>query len=237
VRFRHRHRGRGPVADRRRRAHRRGRAGPRPRTAPRGVRDPRRPGHRRARRPPRGRDDRGRGAARRPAGDGRRQPAPAGPARRGGRRRAPGAERVGGHPGRSPRRRGGRRVMSNPLVVVAATLGLIIASAFFVIIEFALLGARRHRLEADAARSPSARAAIRGLDELTVMLAGAQLGVTACTFALGAVTKPAVDAWLGPALSSLGAPAGVADVVSFALSLLLVTFLHLVAGEMAPKSW
>ncbi|HJC30210.1 MAG TPA: DUF21 domain-containing protein [Candidatus Dietzia intestinipullorum] len=127
--------------------------------------------------------------------------------------------------------------MSNPLVVVAATLGLIIASAFFVIIEFALLGARRHRLEADAARSPSARAAIRGLDELTVMLAGAQLGVTACTFALGAVTKPAVDAWLGPALSSLGAPAGVADVVSFALSLLLVTFLHLVAGEMAPKSW
>src|SRR5699024_641426 len=36
---------------------------------------------------------------------------------------------------------------------------------------------------------------------------------------------------------SLGAPAGVADVVSFALSLLLVTFLHLVAGEMAPKSW
>src|SRR5699024_1350511 len=133
--------------------------------------------------------------------------------------------------------RGGRRIMSNPLVIVAAPLGLIIASAFFVLIEFALMGARRHRLEADAARSPSARAAIRGLDERTVRRAGAQLGVTACTFALGAVTKPAVDAWRGPALRSLGAPAGVADVVSFALSLLLVTFLHLAAGEMAPKSW
>lgn len=126
--------------------------------------------------------------------------------------------------------------MSNPIVVVI-TVGLIVASAFFVITEFSLLGARRHRLEIDAPRSASVRAAIRGIDELTVMLAGAQLGVTACTFALGAVTKPAVDAWLGPALASLGIPVGVAGGASFVLSLLLVTFLHLVMGEMAPKSW
>ena len=127
--------------------------------------------------------------------------------------------------------------MSNPVVVVVITVGLIVASAFFVVIEFSLLGARRHRLEVDAPRSASARAAIRGIDELTVMLAGAQLGITACTFALGAVTKPAVDAWLGPALASLGIPGGVAGGASFVLSLLLVTFLHLVMGEMAPKSW
>ena len=127
--------------------------------------------------------------------------------------------------------------MSNPVVVVVITVGLIVASAFFVVIEFSLLGARRHRLEIDAPRSASVRAAIRGIDELTVMLAGAQLGITACTFALGAVTKPAVDAWLGPALASLGIPVGVAGGASFVLSLLLVTFLHLVMGEMAPKSW
>ena len=127
--------------------------------------------------------------------------------------------------------------MSNPGVVVVVTLALIVASAFFVMIEFSLLGARRHRLEVDADRSASARAAIRGIDELTVMLAGAQLGITACTFALGAVTKPAVDAWLGPALGSLGVPDGIADTAAFILSLLLVTFLHLVVGEMAPKSW
>ena len=127
--------------------------------------------------------------------------------------------------------------MSNPGVVVVVTLALIVASAFFVMIEFSLLGARRHRLEVDADRSASARAAIRGIDELTVMLAGAQLGITACTFALGAVTKPAVDAWLGPALGSLGVPGGIADTAAFILSLLLVTFLHLVVGEMAPKSW
>lgn len=121
--------------------------------------------------------------------------------------------------------------------VTLVTAALIAASAFFVVIEFALLGARRHRLEAQAGQSRSARAALRGMNELTLMLAGAQLGITACTFALGAVTKPAVDAWLSPVLESWGLPVWLAGASAFALSLLLVTFLHLVIGEMAPKSW
>ena len=102
--------------------------------------------------------------------------------------------------------------MDNPLMVAAVTAALIILSAFFVVIEFALLGARQHRLEKDAESSASARAALRGMNELTIMLAGAQLGITACTFALGAVTKPAVDGWLGPVFSSWGAPAQLAAV-------------------------
>lgn len=121
--------------------------------------------------------------------------------------------------------------------VAATTVALIALSAFFVVIEFALIGARRHRLEQDAAESRAARAALRGMNELTVMLAGAQLGITACTFALGAVTKPAVDGWLGPVFASWGLPAWLAGGAAFALSLLFVTFLHLVIGEMAPKSW
>lgn len=127
--------------------------------------------------------------------------------------------------------------MTNPWIVAVATIGLIVLSAFFVVIEFALLGARRHRLEEDATTSRSARAALRGMNELTMMLAAAQFGITACTFALGAVTKPAVDAMLTPALESVGLPLGIADVSSFVVSLLFVTFLHLVVGEMAPKSW
>ena len=127
--------------------------------------------------------------------------------------------------------------MSDGLVVAIATVILIALSAFFVVIEFALLGARRHRLEATAATERSARAALRGVNELTLMLAGAQLGITACTFALGAVTKPALDAWLGPVFSAWGLPEWAAGVLAFALSLLIVTFLHLVVGEMAPKSW
>ncbi len=127
--------------------------------------------------------------------------------------------------------------MNDPIVVLAATALLIVLSGFFVVIEFAMLGARRHRLEEEAGESRSARAALRGVNELTVMLAGAQLGITACTFALGAVTKPAVDTWLEPVFEIFGMPGWLAGGASFALALLAVTFLHLVVGEMAPKSW
>lgn len=127
--------------------------------------------------------------------------------------------------------------MTDPLVITIVTIALIALSALFVIIEFALLGARRHRLEELAPESVSARAALRGMNDLTMMLALAQLGITACTFALGAITKPAVDAWLGPYLVSTGMPMWLAGGASFALSMFFVTFLHLVVGEMAPKSW
>lgn len=127
--------------------------------------------------------------------------------------------------------------MDNPWVVVLVTVAIIVVSAFFVIMEFALLGARRHRLEDAALTSRSARAALWGIDQLTVMMAAAQLGITACTFALGAVTKPAIEAWLSPLLADTGLPGWLAGGGSFILSLLVVTFLHLVIGEMAPKSW
>lgn len=127
--------------------------------------------------------------------------------------------------------------MTDWLIPLIATVAIISLSAFFVIIEFSLLAARRHRLEETAETSRSSRAALRSLNELTVMLAGAQLGITACTFALGAVSKPAVQHALVPVLDSWGLPGWVADTSSYVLSLLLMTFLHLVIGEMAPKSW
>lgn len=125
----------------------------------------------------------------------------------------------------------------NALAVTAVTVALIILSAFFVIIEFSLLAARRHRLEETAESSASSRAALRSLNELTIMLAGAQLGITACTFALGAVTKPAVHYAMTPLFTAWGLAPWVADAVAFTLALVLVTFLHLVVGEMTPKSW
>lgn len=127
--------------------------------------------------------------------------------------------------------------MSDPLIVFVITFALIVLSGFFVIIEFALMGARRHRLEEIALESRSARAALRGMNDLTLMLAGAQLGITFCTFALGAVTKPAVDRWVGPVFTAVGMPEWLADGAAFGFALFFVTFLHLVVGEMAPKSW
>lgn len=126
--------------------------------------------------------------------------------------------------------------MSSTAVIVATAV-ILTASAFFVAVEFALLAARRHRLEKRALTSRAARAALRSSADLTLVLAGAQLGITVCTLALGAITKPAVYLWLTVPLAAVGLPAGAADVAAFLLALFVVTFLHLVVGEMAPKSW
>ena len=127
--------------------------------------------------------------------------------------------------------------MNSPWTILLITTVLIGSSAFFVAVEFALIAARRSRLEDAAATSASARAALRSASELSLLLAGAQLGITACTLLLGAITKPAVHYAITPWLGGLGAPSWAADVGGFMLALMIVTFLHLVIGEMAPKSW
>lgn len=123
------------------------------------------------------------------------------------------------------------------LTVTLVTIALIVLSAFFVAIEFALIAAKRHRLEDLAGTSPAARAALRNASELSLLLAGSQLGITLCTLALGAITKPAMHHALMPLLEATGLPYTAADVAAFILALTIVTFLHLVIGEMAPKSW
>jgi CBS domain containing-hemolysin-like protein len=127
--------------------------------------------------------------------------------------------------------------MNSPWVVLALTVVIVALSAFFVAVEFAALAAKRHRLEEAAPGSRAARAALRNSSELTLLLAGSQLGITAATLALGAISKPAVHHWLTPLFETWGLPLVAADVVGFVLALLVVTFVHLVVGEMAPKSW
>jgi CBS domain containing-hemolysin-like protein len=118
---------------------------------------------------------------------------------------------------------------------LAISATLIALSAFFVAVEFALVAARRYRLEEAAASSASARAALRSAKDLSLLLAGSQLGITLCTLGLGAIGKPAVEELLAPLFGGLGE--GAATALAFVLSLVVVTFLHLVVGEMAPKSW
>ncbi len=115
---------------------------------------------------------------------------------------------------------------------------LLVANAFFVAAEFAIVAAKRHRLEDMAAQgNRAARAAVNASKELSLMLAGAQLGITLCTLALGALAKPAVARLMEPLISRLGAPDLVASALSVAFAVALVVFLHMVVGEMAPKSW
>jgi CBS domain containing-hemolysin-like protein len=120
----------------------------------------------------------------------------------------------------------------------AVTLALLAANGFFVATEFSLVAARRPRLERAAARGGrAAAAAVAGIDELSLTLAGAQLGITMSSLGLGLVSEPVFAGALTPLFHSAGLPEGAAHAVAFVLALALVTFLHMVVGEMAPKSW
>ncbi|MFV2179124.1 CNNM domain-containing protein [Actinomadura sp. LOL_016] len=118
------------------------------------------------------------------------------------------------------------------------TLALLAGNGFFVATEFALVAAKRPRLERAAARgSRAAGTAVAGIDELTLTLAGAQLGITMCSLGLGLVSEPVFAETLTPLVHAAGLPDGASHAAAFVLALALVTFLHMVVGEMAPKSW
>ncbi len=127
--------------------------------------------------------------------------------------------------------------MSFPMALFITFL-LLVGSGFFVAAEFALVAAKRHRMERAAAQGQrGAKSALAGMRELSLMLAGAQLGITLCTLGLGAISKPAISHELDPLLEKLGLPAGLSYGIAFALAMIVVVFLHMVLGEMAPKSW
>ncbi|RZB18863.1 HlyC/CorC family transporter [Streptomyces sp. F001] len=127
--------------------------------------------------------------------------------------------------------------MNFPMALFVTVL-LLIGSGFFVAAEFALVAAKRHRMEKAAAQGQrGAKAALAGMRELSLMLAGAQLGITVCTLGLGSVSKPAISHELDPLLHSLGLPSALSYGVAFAVAMIVVVFLHMVVGEMAPKSW
>ncbi len=127
--------------------------------------------------------------------------------------------------------------MSTPIALVVSIL-LLAANGFFVASEFAIVAAKRHRLEDRAEEgNRSARAAVEASKELSLMLAGAQLGITLCTLALGALAKPAVAHLLEPLIHALGIPDMAVHAIAVVIAVSVVVFLHMVVGEMAPKSW
>lgn len=123
------------------------------------------------------------------------------------------------------------------LGALALMLVLLAGNAFFVGAEFALISARRDRLEALAERGRRrAHTVIAAGEQLSLMLAGAQLGITICSILLGRVAEPAVAHLIDAPMAALGAPSEVVRTVSFILALLIVAFLHVLFGEMVPKN-
>lgn len=125
----------------------------------------------------------------------------------------------------------------SPVIGVPLTLLLLAANAFFVGAEFALISARRSSIEPLAeAGSRRARTTLAAMERVSVMLAGAQLGVTVASLLLGAVSEPAIAHLLEPLFELVALPHAMVHPVSFVVALLLVVGLHVVLGEMVPKN-
>jgi CBS domain containing-hemolysin-like protein len=123
------------------------------------------------------------------------------------------------------------------VVGIVVTLVLLAANFYFVGAEFALISARRSIIEPQAERgSRSAKMALWAIENVSLVMAGAQLGITVCSLALGYVTKPLVKYAVAGPFEAIGIPASWIDPLSYAIALALVTYLHVVFAEMVPKN-
>ena len=115
-----------------------------------------------------------------------------------------------------------------------------IANAFFVAAEFALVGARRSRIDELAQKGAGrARSAQRVLRQLDRYISATQLGITLASLALGWIGEPAVAGAIHRVLAIFGTGAQAAVIETGAaviIAFILITFLHIVLGELAPKS-
>lgn len=126
--------------------------------------------------------------------------------------------------------------MSNQMALLVGIV-LLFANAFFVGAEFALVSARRTQVELRAQQgSAMARTALAAMERVSLVMAGAQLGITICSLGLGAVAEPAIAHLIEPGLHALGVPESLEHPIAFAIALTLVVYLHVVLGEMVPKN-
>ena len=122
-------------------------------------------------------------------------------------------------------------------VQAAAIIGLLVANAFFVAAEFALVSARDFRIEPKArAGNHSAQLALRIKGKIDAYLAACQLGITMASLGLGWLGEPAVAALLGPLLEPLGLPDTTLHTISFLTGFIIFSSLHIVVGEQVPKT-
>lgn len=144
-------------------------------------------------------------------------------------------------PGSTPEFPGLVTTIVNFLIVILLVLG----NGFFVASEFALVAVRKSRIEALAAEgNASAERLLSLLNNLNAYISATQLGITLFSLGLGYVAEPAIVKVIEPILIAVSQASGLeilsspalAHTVSFILAFTLITFLHIVFGELAPKT-
>ena len=131
------------------------------------------------------------------------------------------------------------------LLNLLLVLVLVLANGFFVASEFAFVGVRKSRIEALAAEGQASAKRLLGvLSNLNAYISATQLGITLASLGLGWVGEPAVARLLDGPLFALAEASGwealasptVMHTISFAIAFSIITFLHIVFGELAPKT-
>ena len=124
------------------------------------------------------------------------------------------------------------------VIGIIALFVLVAGNAFFVAAEFALVSVRRTRMEALSAEqnSPPAQRVLKIKEHLDFYIAATQLGITMASLGLGFVAEPAVAALISPPLLSLGVSVTILKTLSFAIAFSFSTCIHIVLGELAPKT-
>ncbi len=123
------------------------------------------------------------------------------------------------------------------LIGLLVVIVLVLLNGFFVAAEFAIVKIRMTQVEALLAQGRTmARVAKGVVSRLDSYLSATQLGITLVSLGLGWVGEPAVHVFLRSSFRALGLSEEAAPLVSFAVAFSFITFLHIVVGELAPKS-
>lgn len=127
--------------------------------------------------------------------------------------------------------------MSEYLPGIIWLVVLLLVNAFFVGAEFAVISARRSQIEPKAeAGNKAAKTTLWAMEHATLMLATSQLGITVCSLVILNVSEPAIHHLVEIPLGLTSLSAEAIGIIAFITALLVVTFLHVVVGEMVPKN-
>lgn len=114
---------------------------------------------------------------------------------------------------------------------------LLISNAFFVGSEFAVIAARRAQIEPLAQEgNKAAKVTLKAMEQVSLMLATAQLGITVSSILILVVAEPSIQRLMMPLFGLIGVDYQTGYTLSFLVALVLVTYLHVVFGEMIPKN-
>ncbi|WNB90559.1 hemolysin family protein [Bacillus sp. NEB1478] len=125
-----------------------------------------------------------------------------------------------------------------PYINILLIILLIILTAFFVATEFAIVKVRKTRIDHLASEgNKKAIAAKQVIENLDGYLSACQLGITITALGLGWLGEPTVQIFLDPIFKKAGLSEGLTHTLSFSIAFSFITFIHVVLGELSPKTF